>query len=80
MVIIVAAVAAMKSPSKEGPCLVLCESLLAPSSAWHRVQAGFNIRYGQLVPEATVPWEKQGALPMRGQPGGAKELENPHLG
>lgn len=35
---------------------------------------------GQMVPEATVPSEKQGALPVGRQPGGAGEVENPRLG
>lgn len=31
---------------------------------------------GQMVPEAIVPREKQGAFPTGEQPGGARELEN----
>lgn len=30
----------------------------------------------QMVPEAIVPREKQGALPTGEQPGGARELAN----
>lgn len=65
-------------PSKEGPCPILCQSFLAPRSAWHAVGAPRTFTESPTEPRRGDRWHQRPQLP-----GTSREhflQEAPHLG